>query len=59
MLFLLILVVMFVVSRGVRMEQKLSKFSSGPCKLHKWEYNSSGFLQCSVCRNFPGYEGRE
>lgn len=32
--------------------------SSGPCKLHKWDYDETGFLKCTVCKQRPGYEGR-
>lgn len=61
MLFLIIFfITMMVVGRVINhIATNIQTRSSGPCKLHKWEYDESGFLKCSACKGRPGYEGRD
>jgi len=50
-----ILVVLFFVGNSANAKQFLNKEE---CKLHKWEYVNNE-LECSVCKNKPGYTARE
>lgn len=57
--FLLIIVfVLFVLTRISKMAQEGTLNGPSQCKLHDWQYDSTGFLICKKCKNRPGYEGR-
>lgn len=53
---MIILIVLFLVGNSANAKHFINK---DECKMHKWEYDDTGFLICSVCKNRPGYAGRD
>lgn len=57
MIFIIILMVfLFIAGKSANMAQMINK---DDCKMHKWEYDDTGFLICSVCKKRPGHLTRD